>query len=266
MAAPVLAAVGLCFGALSTGAVVLATVVSGMALGPLGGGASAPVGAVSAATPLAALPPASLTVIQQVAAACPGLDWALLGGAVLTDPALEGELASVATDLCLQPVPARPAALGALMPGPVEGQVAEVLAFSLTADAWLTGQAATAISFAATNLGVPYRWGGTGPGGFDCSGLTLEAYKAAGVALPRVAQDQFDAGPPVPSTTVLVPGDLVFFGSGPHGVTHVGLYIGGGDMIDAPHSGAFVRIEEIPTILGARFGSDMYVGATRPVK
>jgi cell wall-associated NlpC family hydrolase len=79
-----------------------------------------------------------------------------------------------------------------------------------------------------------------------------------------VAQDQFDAGPAVPAGGSLLPGDLVFFGSGPTGVSHVGLYIGGGLMIDAPHTGAFVRVEATPTVVGAPFGSDIYVGATRP--
>jgi cell wall-associated NlpC family hydrolase len=150
------------------------------------------------------------------------------------------------------------------MPGPTEGQEALVLAYALSADADLSTAVTEAIAFAAANLGAPYRWGGTGPGGFDCSGLTQAAYAAAHVAIPRVAQDQFDAGPAVPPTAPLQPGDLVFFGSGPQGITHVGLYIGGGEMIDAPHTGAFVRIEPTPTTPGRAFGDDLYIGATSP--
>ena len=80
-----------------------------------------------------------------------------------------------------------------------------------------SGTVVAALSFAAQQLGTPYVWGGTGAGGFDCSGLVQAAYGRAGVTLPRVAQDQFDAGPAVPAGTAVEPGDLVFFGSGPAG-------------------------------------------------
>jgi cell wall-associated NlpC family hydrolase len=113
-----------------------------------------------------------------------------------------------------------------------------------------------ALSFAAQQLDTPYLWGGTGDGGFDCSGLAQAAYRHAGLSLPRVAQDQFDAGPAVAAGSSVEPGDLVFFGTGPSGVDHVGLYVGAGEMIDAPHTGALVRFD-------AAAGSDL-VGATRP--
>ena len=115
--------------------------------------------------------------------------------------------------------------------------------------------AARALAWALAQRGTPYRWGGEGGGGFDCSGLVQAAFAAAGVALPRVAQDQFDAGPPV-GPGPLEPGDLVFFGTGPGGVDHVGMALGDGLMVDAPHTGAVVRVEAI--------WSDGYVGATRP--
>jgi cell wall-associated NlpC family hydrolase len=114
-----------------------------------------------------------------------------------------------------------------------------------------------AVAWALARVGTPYRWGGTGPGGFDCSGLTQAAFAAAGVRLPRVAQDQYDAGPLLPTGGPVRRGDLVFFGTSAHDVTHVGLAVGGGDMVDAPHSGASVRVEAI--------WSAGYVGATRPV-
>jgi cell wall-associated NlpC family hydrolase len=123
-------------------------------------------------------------------------------------------------------------------------------------DSATSGTVVAALSFAAQQLNTPYLWGGTGVGGFDCSGLAQAAYRHAGIDLPRVAQDQFDAGPAVPPGSGVAPGDLVFFGSGPTGVEHVGLYVGGGEMIDAPHTGALVRFDA-----AAR---SSLVGATRP--
>ncbi|MBM7437141.1 C40 family peptidase [Streptomyces sp. HB132] len=112
-------------------------------------------------------------------------------------------------------------------------------------------RAAQAVDFAYGALGKPYVWGATGPSSFDCSGLTQAAWRAAGVSLPRTTYTQINAGQRV-SRSELAPGDLVFFYSG---VTHVGLYIGGGQMIHAPRPGAPVRIAPI---------SEMpFAGATR---
>lgn len=118
-----------------------------------------------------------------------------------------------------------------------------------------------AINYAQGQLGLPYEWGGTGPthgdAGFDCSGLTQAAYTAAGIPLPRTAQAQYNRGPLVPPGQPLRPGDLVFYGTPTH-IHHVGLYIGGGQMIDAPHTGATIRIEPY------HYPGDDYTGATRP--
>ena len=130
------------------------------------------------------------------------------------------------------------------------------LSLALAEDPGADGTVVAALSFAAGQLGTPYLWGGDGPGGFDCSGLSRAAFAAAGVSLPRVAEDQFTSGPPVPDGEPVRPGDLVYFGSGPHGVDHVGIYVGAGLMLDAPHTGAVVRIEPASW-------SGM-VGATRP--
>ncbi len=112
---------------------------------------------------------------------------------------------------------------------------------------------------AISQLGVPYRWGGESPGaGFDCSGLMQWAFAQAGVALPRVAQDQFDATTAVSDP---VAGDLVFFGGSDSDVTHVGMLIAPGEMIDAPDTGAVVREEPIPTVAGQSWGTDLYLGA-----
>ncbi|MER7842173.1 bifunctional lytic transglycosylase/C40 family peptidase [Streptomyces sp. NPDC096040] len=123
-----------------------------------------------------------------------------------------------------------------------------------------TKAAFTAVAFARAQLGTPYVWGGDGPaeGGFDCSGLTQASYRATGISIPRVAQDQYDAGPRLPDGAQLAPGDLLFFGTSPRTITHVSLYIGGGQAVDAPHPGAVVR--QGPS----RTDSLSFQGATRP--
>jgi len=123
----------------------------------------------------------------------------------------------------------------------------------------------TAVDWALAQVGTPYIWGGETPGvGFDCSGLVQAAYHAVGIDLPRTAQAQYDTGPPVPAGTTLLPGDLVFFGAGPGDVTHVGIVIAADQMVDAPHTGALVRIDTIPTTVGAPWGTEQLVGITRP--
>ncbi|MFE2276066.1 NlpC/P60 family protein [Streptomyces sp. NPDC059454] len=102
-------------------------------------------------------------------------------------------------------------------------------------------KAEKALAFARAQIGKPYVWGATGPGSYDCSGLTQAAWKAAGVTVPRTTYDQVDAGTTVPVSQAL-PGDLVFFYDD---VTHVGIYIGNGMMIHAPKPGTYVREESI---------------------
>jgi cell wall-associated NlpC family hydrolase len=122
-----------------------------------------------------------------------------------------------------------------------------------------------AVDWALAQVGTPYVWGGETTGvGFDCSGLVQAAYKAAGITLPRVAQDQYDATPKLESGDPLEPGDLVFFGRSTTDVTHVGIYVGNGQMVDAPHTGADVRVESFSATTGARWGTDIFVGATQP--
>ncbi|MCF3147074.1 C40 family peptidase [Streptomyces platensis] len=113
-------------------------------------------------------------------------------------------------------------------------------------------RAARAVSFAYSALGKPYVWGATGPAGYDCSGLTQAAWKAGGVALPRTTYTQISSGPRV-ARSQLAPGDLVFFYSG---ISHVGIYVGDGRMIHAPHPGAPVRIAPIDQM--------PFAAATRP--
>ncbi|MFF4348053.1 NlpC/P60 family protein [Streptomyces sp. NPDC001530] len=114
-------------------------------------------------------------------------------------------------------------------------------------------RAATAIAYAYEKLGSPYVWGATGPDAFDCSGLVQAAYRSAGISLPRTTYAQIDAGRRV-SRSELLPGDLVFFYSS---ISHVGIYVGNGQMIHAPNPTAPVRvapIDEMP-----------FAGATRVV-
>jgi cell wall-associated NlpC family hydrolase len=112
--------------------------------------------------------------------------------------------------------------------------------------------AGAAIAAARAELGKPYAWGASGPGSFDCSGLTAWAWRAAGVNLPHSAAAQQGMGSPV-SRGNLQPGDLVFFGSPAY---HVAMYLGGGLVIHAPTTGDVVKIVSLTYL------SD-YSGASR---
>ncbi|MFF1281946.1 NlpC/P60 family protein [Streptomyces sp. NPDC058299] len=114
-----------------------------------------------------------------------------------------------------------------------------------------TARAAAAVAYAYGKLGSPYVWGATGPNAFDCSGLVQAAYRSAGVSLPRTTYAQIDAGRRV-SRSELQPGDLVFFYSG---ISHVGIYVGGGQMIHAPNPSAPVRLAPVDQM--------PFAGATR---
>jgi cell wall-associated NlpC family hydrolase len=108
-----------------------------------------------------------------------------------------------------------------------------------------------AVDTALAQRGDMYLYGATGPDRFDCSGLTSFAYKAAGVSVPRTSKAQSTFGAPV-SKANLQPGDLVFFYSP---VSHVGMYIGNGQMVHAPSSGStvkVVKVDSMPSFAGAR--------------
>jgi cell wall-associated NlpC family hydrolase len=108
-------------------------------------------------------------------------------------------------------------------------------------DVSASGRAGLAIRYAMAQLGDPYVWGAAGPNSFDCSGLTMMAFAAAGIALPHSSRAQSTMGRAV-SVSDLQPGDLVFYYSP---VSHVAMYIGGGKIIHAPHSGANVEIADL---------------------
>lgn len=108
-----------------------------------------------------------------------------------------------------------------------------------------SGRAAQAVAFAKSKVGLPYVYGGTGPSGYDCSGLTGAAWKAAGVSLPRTSQAQYGAGRAV-SKGDLQPGDLVFYYGG---ISHVGMYVGGGQIVHASRPGkpiGYASVDSMP--------------------
>jgi len=110
------------------------------------------------------------------------------------------------------------------------------------------------VGIAVQYLGIPYRWGGASPSGFDCSGFVMYVYAQVGVALPHNAAMQYGYGTPV-SRSQLAPGDLVFF----DGLGHNGIYIGNGQFIHSPHTGDVVKISS----LGDSWYASTFVGARR---
>jgi peptidoglycan DL-endopeptidase CwlO len=121
-----------------------------------------------------------------------------------------------------------------------------------------SGGAKVAVQWAYNELGKPYVWAAAGPNSFDCSGLTQYVWAKAGVYLGHFTGDQWNEGTHV-ARSQLEPGDLVFFAYNIHNpstIHHVGIYVGGGNMIDAPFTGADVRVEP--------YGRSDYIGAVRP--
>jgi len=119
----------------------------------------------------------------------------------------------------------------------------------------VSGRAGLALRYAVKQIGDNYVWGAAGPIRWDCSGLTMRAYEQAGVRLPHSSRAQYGYGRSV-SRGSLLPGDLIFFGSP---ISHVGIYIGKGQMVHAPRPGARVQIAKF----GDYFGRKRYVGARR---
>jgi cell wall-associated NlpC family hydrolase len=125
----------------------------------------------------------------------------------------------------------------------------------------VSAQARTVVSWAEQQLGKPYQWGAAGPGSFDCSGLTMDALAQAGITVTHNANAQWQQTRAYPvGENQLAPGDLVFYADSDGSLTapgHVGIYMGDGEIIDAPYPGADVRFDPLTSISG-------YVGATDP--
>lgn len=124
-------------------------------------------------------------------------------------------------------------------PTPTKGTPVAVVSSPTAPLPPLAAGAAGAIQAAESQIGVPYVWGGASPSGFDCSGLIMWAYAQVGISLPHYSGAQYNATVHIPFASIQ-PGDILFYGPG--GSEHEGMYIGGGQMIESPHTGAFVRI------------------------
>ena len=177
---------------------------------------------------------------------------------------LAAELASAqAHESALQA--ARQAALAAAAAQTAAAAAAAGGQGSTQVPSWAWGSGATAnqgdiaANWALSQLGKPYQWGGTGPGSYDCSGLTMDAWARAGVKLLHYTGYQWEEGPQVPLNE-LQRGDLLFYAtntSDASTIHHVGIYIGDGMMVDAPYTGAFVRIDSM-------YAPGGLIGAVRP--
>lgn len=146
----------------------------------------------------------------------------------------------------------RAAALAAATPRPFSGSSGS------TTGTVSASTAAAALHDAESQIGKPYQWAAAGPSTFDCSGLTMWAYDQVGVSLDHWTGDQWNEGAHV-SRSELRPGDLVFFAlntSDPSTIHHVGMYVGNGEMVDAPYTGVDVRYDSVDR--------PDYIGAVRP--
>ncbi|MGI9034258.1 MAG: NlpC/P60 family protein [Acidimicrobiales bacterium] len=157
----------------------------------------------------------------------------------------QGQAAPLATPIQAQPAQAQAA----------KSQPATKAAPAVVAAPPSSGGAGAAVAEAERQVGKPYVYGAAGPDSFDCSGLTMWAWRAGGVSLSHSAQAQYNETTRVP-LNALQPGDLLFFGSSTSNIGHNAIYIGNGQMVEAPHTGLNVRY-------AGAFRSDL-VGAGRP--
>ncbi|MEU9238708.1 C40 family peptidase [Streptomyces sp. NPDC048385] len=182
-----------------------------------------PAAAMPAPAPMAAPMPAAMPAQPEATMAAPAPAMAMPTVAPVVTAPLPTTPLPTAPAQFAAPTPSAPA------PAPTPGTFAE------------PGKAMKALAFAREQIGRPCVWGAAGPGAYDCSSLTQAAWRAAGVTLPRTAQEQSMAGTPMPLAAV-EPGDLIFFFDDD---SHVGIYAGGGTMVHAPSPGALIREESI---------------------
>jgi cell wall-associated NlpC family hydrolase len=278
--------VKLLFGVFAVVFLVLGLMALGLSTSLIGGGAPSPSAQQD-------IPPQLLPVYQTAADSCPGLPWSVVaagpmqigvggkagntfagyaidadgGGANVYSPV--DAIFTAANYLCQNGASRGADVAGAIFAyNHADWYVTKVLAIASTyaasqglpPGAPAQEVAAAAVQFAYSELGKPYRWGATGELGFyDCSGLMLRAYQKGGITLPRTSRQQWYAGARVWNVADMLPGDLVFYAyntADPATIHHVGIYIGAGNMIDAPYTGANVRIT--PFMRGD------FIGAVRP--
>lgn len=197
---------------------------------------------------------ASLTVQQHAIDALVGTQQAAVkvaDQAVAAHAAAAAQVARAQTRLALTKTATRAATKAA--PQAAAPAAARAVTPAAVLPVGLDGRAAAAVQYAYAQLGKPYRYGASGASTFDCSGLTMRAWAAAGVALGHNAAGQYASTRHV-SRDALQPGDLVYFGRPIH---HDGIYIGGGKFIEAPYTGATIRISELSN-------RHDFAGASRP--
>jgi cell wall-associated NlpC family hydrolase len=230
-----------------TGAGVLKVLGGGPATSPATATSTVPIPLKNTATPSVVPKTPSLSVPSQ---AQPNIGAALFGLGMFSPPQNPGDaLSNLVGAVSMARTTAPPAAAPSNAAAPPVDQATGAHGQNVTfhVEGKQDARTGEAIDLAKQYLGTPYVWGGAHPGGFDCSGLLQYVWGKAGVQIPRTTYDQIKAGTPV-AKNALQPGDAVFFtGSDPmNGLPgHVGMYIGQGKFIEAPHTGANVRISNI---------------------
>ncbi|WP_067807190.1 C40 family peptidase [Actinomadura formosensis] len=167
---------------------------------------------------------------------------------------------SAPAQAAVNPMAVNPTGLDSMSPQSLRldaGTLAQVRAYDRyrEREAAQRAKAKKALGFARKQIGKPYRWGAEGPDSYDCSGLTMAAWRKADVKIPRVTYDQYREVKRKVKLKNLEPGDLIFF----HGRGHVGIYAGHGRFLHSPHTGARVRIDEL-----SAWRKSQFAGAVRP--